>query len=91
MVPSLPTINEPQGIVSMFYQDNGSSSSCKKHMGRQAHDQKGSSATRKSESSNFKPVGQEALADAVKTEEDIIEFYGKYGQDSPIKFFYCNR
>ena len=25
------------------------------------------------------------------TGNDVVEFYAKYGQDSPIKFFYCNR
>jgi hypothetical protein len=27
----------------------------------------------------------------VETGEDVIRFYGKYGHDSPVKFFYCNR
>jgi hypothetical protein len=27
----------------------------------------------------------------VDTSNDIIEFYGKYGKESPVKFFYCNR
>lgn len=27
----------------------------------------------------------------IRTGNDIVEFYAKYGQDSPIKFFYCNR
>lgn len=27
----------------------------------------------------------------IETGEDVIEFYGKFGQDSPVKFFYCNR
>lgn len=25
------------------------------------------------------------------TGNDVVEFYAKYGQDSPIKFFYCTR
>lgn len=27
----------------------------------------------------------------VRTADDAVEFYSQYGQDSPIKFFYCNR
>ena len=27
----------------------------------------------------------------IRTGNDVVEFYAKYGQDSPIKFFYCNR
>lgn len=27
----------------------------------------------------------------IVTGDDIVEFYAKYGQDSPVKFFYCNR
>jgi hypothetical protein len=27
----------------------------------------------------------------VQTGEDVIAFYGKYGQDSSVKFFYCVR
>ena len=27
----------------------------------------------------------------IDTGDDVIEFYGKYGQDSAVKFFYCNR
>lgn len=27
----------------------------------------------------------------IDTGEHVIAFYGKYGQDSPVKFFYCNR
>ena len=27
----------------------------------------------------------------IKTGSDVVAFYAKYGQDSPIKFFYCNR
>lgn len=27
----------------------------------------------------------------VETGEDVVAFYGKYGQDSPVKFFYCVR
>ena len=27
----------------------------------------------------------------VDTSNDIIEFYGKFGKESPVKFFYCNR
>ena len=31
------------------------------------------------------------LIPGVETGEDVIRFYGKYGHDSPVKFFYCNR
>ena len=27
----------------------------------------------------------------IRTANDVVEFYAKYGQDSPVKFFYCNR
>ncbi|KAG2451278.1 hypothetical protein HYH02_003884 [Chlamydomonas schloesseri] len=27
----------------------------------------------------------------INTGDDVVEFYGKFGQDSPVKFFYCNR
>lgn len=27
----------------------------------------------------------------METGEDVIRFYGKYGHDSAVKFFYCNR
>ena len=27
----------------------------------------------------------------IRTGNDVVEFYAKYGQDSPVKFFYCNR
>eukprot|EP00201_Polytomella_parva_P020499 CAMPEP_0175042260 /NCGR_PEP_ID=MMETSP0052_2-20121109/2450_1 /TAXON_ID=51329 ORGANISM="Polytomella parva, Strain SAG 63-3" /NCGR_SAMPLE_ID=MMETSP0052_2 /ASSEMBLY_ACC=CAM_ASM_000194 /LENGTH=3805 /DNA_ID=CAMNT_0016305023 /DNA_START=33 /DNA_END=11446 /DNA_ORIENTATION=+ len=27
----------------------------------------------------------------INTGEDVVEFYGKFGQDSAVKFFYCNR
>lgn len=27
----------------------------------------------------------------IRTGSDVVAFYAKYGQDSPIKFFYCNR
>lgn len=27
----------------------------------------------------------------IRTGNEVVEFYAKYGQDSPIKFFYCNR
>lgn len=25
----------------------------------------------------------------VRTSDDVVEFYAKYGQDSPVKFFFC--
>ncbi|GLC47993.1 hypothetical protein PLESTB_000047400 [Pleodorina starrii] len=31
------------------------------------------------------------LIPGINTGEDVVEFYGKYGQDSAVKFFYCNR
>ncbi|GFH14490.1 uncharacterized protein HaLaN_10554 [Haematococcus lacustris] len=31
------------------------------------------------------------LIPGIITGDDVIEFYGKYGQDSPVKFFYCNK
>ena len=31
------------------------------------------------------------LLPGLVTSDDVIEFYGKFGQDSPVKFFYCNR
>eukprot|EP00798_Chlamydomonas_sp_ICE-L_P012760 gene12760-16011_t len=31
------------------------------------------------------------MVPGINTGEDVIEFYGKYGQDSAVKFFYCNR
>lgn len=27
----------------------------------------------------------------VQTGQDVVAFYGKYGQDSSVKFFYCVR
>lgn len=27
----------------------------------------------------------------INSGDDVVEFYGKFGQDSPVKFFYCNR
>ena len=30
-------------------------------------------------------------ASEVLTGDDVVEFYARYGQDSPVKFFYCNR
>ncbi|KAG2501733.1 hypothetical protein HYH03_000233 [Edaphochlamys debaryana] len=27
----------------------------------------------------------------INTGDDVVEFYGKFGQDSAVKFFYCNR
>ncbi len=27
----------------------------------------------------------------INTGNDVVEFYGKFGQDSAVKFFYCNR
>lgn len=32
-----------------------------------------------------------AIHPEIRTGNDVGEFYAKYGQDSPIKFFYCNR
>ena len=29
--------------------------------------------------------------ESVQTGDDVVEFYARYGQDSPVKFFYCNR
>ncbi|KXZ55711.1 DHC8 protein [Gonium pectorale] len=31
------------------------------------------------------------LIPGINTGEDVVEFYGKFGQDSAVKFFYCNR
>ena len=31
------------------------------------------------------------LIPGIVTGEDVVEFYAKYGQDSAVKFFYCNR
>ncbi len=31
------------------------------------------------------------MVPGIFTGEDVVQFYGKYGQDSPVKFFYCNR
>ena len=27
----------------------------------------------------------------IRTGDDVVDFYAKFGQDSPVKFFYCNR
>ena len=27
----------------------------------------------------------------IETGDHVVEFYAKYGQDSAVKFFYCNR
>lgn len=42
------------------------------------------------------PRAQEPMYDpdmvpGVQTGEDVVAFYGKYGQDSTVKFFYCVR
>ncbi|KAF5838995.1 dynein heavy chain, N-terminal region 2-domain-containing protein [Dunaliella salina] len=39
------------------------------------------------EDANYDPD----LIPGIETGEDVIEFYGKNGQDSAVKFFYCNR
>lgn len=31
------------------------------------------------------------LIPGIVTGDDVVEFYARYGQDSPVKFFYCNR
>lgn len=31
------------------------------------------------------------MVPGIETVEHVVEFYAKYGQDSPVKFFYCNR
>ena len=31
------------------------------------------------------------MVPGIETGEHVVEFYAKYGQDSPVKFFYCNR
>ncbi|CAD7701710.1 unnamed protein product, partial [Ostreobium quekettii] len=49
-------------------------------------------STQDGESKEGNDQGLDASSIAnVKTIDDVIEFYGKYGQDGPIKFFYCNR
>lgn len=37
------------------------------------------------------PIYDADMVPGVNTGEDVVAFYGKYGQDSPVKFFYCNR
>ena len=46
--------------------------------------------------SRFIPVDDGGLPDpdlipGIETGEHVVEFYAKYGQDSAVKFFYCNR
>lgn len=89
-MPSLPTISEPHRAAPVSDQEN-SALFDKTPVARQPHELKQSFPSGKTESSTSRPFGHETAADAVKTGDDIIEFYGKYGQDSPIKFFYCNR
>jgi dynein heavy chain, axonemal len=31
------------------------------------------------------------MVPGVETGNDVVEFYGKYGKESAVKFFYCNR
>ncbi|KAK9828903.1 hypothetical protein WJX72_002692 [[Myrmecia] bisecta] len=37
------------------------------------------------------PTSEAETAAAIRTGDDVVEFYARYGQDSAIKFFYCNR
>ena len=31
------------------------------------------------------------LTKDIKTSDHVVEFYAKYGQDSPVKFFFCKQ
>eukprot|EP00878_Enallax_costatus_P031474 GHUV01034420.1.p1 GENE.GHUV01034420.1~~GHUV01034420.1.p1 ORF type:complete len:647 (+),score=200.09 GHUV01034420.1:874-2814(+) len=37
------------------------------------------------------PTYHPDMVPGVETGQDVVAFYGKYGQDSPVKFFYCVR
>lgn len=38
-----------------------------------------------------RPDSDAGLLAGIQTGDDVVAFYGKYGQDSAIKFFYCVR